>query len=246
MKISNLKANPKNPRIIKDDKFKKLVKSLQEFPEMMEKRPMVCVTDVDGKLFPLGGNMRLKALQELKYKEIPDEWVMLADEWTEEKRQEFVIKDNVGFGEWDWDELNADWDLQQLEEWGLDVPEKTDTERLSELKFESIYYEPKEKPNINLSDCIDSEKFDAKIEAIENSDLSNEKKEVLKMFAYRFLKIDFENVANYYFFNASEEEQKIMERLRLVLCDAGLNGFIEDDILRAHEEIEGWGDEADD
>ena len=65
MKISDLKANPKNPRIIKDDKFKKLVKSLQEFPEMMEKRPMVCVTDVDGKLFPLGGNMRLKALQDV-------------------------------------------------------------------------------------------------------------------------------------------------------------------------------------
>ena len=86
MKITDLKANPKNPRIIKDDKFKKLVKSLQEFPEMMEKRPMVCVTDVDGKLFPLGGNMRLKELQELKYKEIPDEWVMLADEWTEEKK----------------------------------------------------------------------------------------------------------------------------------------------------------------
>ena len=128
MKISDLKANPKNPRIIKDDKFKKLVKSLQEFPEMMEKRPMVCVTDVDGKLFPLGGNMRLKALQELKYKEIPDEWVMLADEWTEEKRQEFVIKDNVGFGEWDWDELNADWDLEQLEDWGLDVPELEEEE----------------------------------------------------------------------------------------------------------------------
>ena len=124
MKISDLKANPKNPRIIKDDKFKKLVKSLQEFPEMMEKRPMVCVTDtVDGKLFPLGGNMRLKALQELKYKDIPDTWVMLADEWTEEKRQEFVIKDNLSMGDWSWDELNADWDLQQLEEWGLDIPD---------------------------------------------------------------------------------------------------------------------------
>ena len=123
MKISNLKANPKNPRIIKDDKFKKLVKSLQDFPEMMEKRPMVCVTDVDGKLYPLGGNMRLKALQELKYKEIPDEWVMLADEWTEEKRQEFVVKDNLSMGEWDWDELNADWDLERLEEWGLDLPD---------------------------------------------------------------------------------------------------------------------------
>ena len=123
MKLSDLKANPKNPRITKDEKFKKLVKSLHEFPEMMAKRPMVCVTDVDGKLFPLGGNMRLKALQELKYKEIPDEWVMLADEWTEEQRNEFIIKDNVGFGEWDWDTLATDWDLEQLTDWGLDVPE---------------------------------------------------------------------------------------------------------------------------
>lgn len=121
MKISDLKANPKNPRIIKDDKFKKLVKSLQEFPEMMEKRPMVCVTDVDGKLFPLGGNMRLKALQELKYKEIPDEWVMLADEWTEEKRNRFTISDNVGFGEWDWEVLNVDWDIDMLADWGVDT-----------------------------------------------------------------------------------------------------------------------------
>ena len=128
MKISDLKANPKNPRIIKDDKFKKLVKSLQEFPEMMEKRPMVCVTDVDGKMFPLGGNMRLKALQELKYKEIPDEWVMLADDWTEEKRQEFVVKDNVGFGEWDWDVLNNDFCLEQLEDWGLELPELEEEE----------------------------------------------------------------------------------------------------------------------
>lgn len=246
MKLSQLKLNPNNPRLIKDDKFKKLVTSLREFPEMMEKRPMVCVTDTDGKLYPLGGNMRLRALQELKYKEIPDNWVMLADEWSEEKRKEFVIKDNVSFGEWDWDTLANEWDEILLDKWGLDVPKETDTERLSELKFESIYYEPEEKPNINLYDCIDTEKFDAKIEAIENSNLSDEKKNVLKMFAYRFLKIDFENVANYYFFNASEEEQKVMERLRLVLCDSGLNGFIEDDILRAHEEIEGWGDEADD
>ena len=80
MKLSKLKLNPSNPRIIKDDKFKKLVKSIQEFPEMMAKRPMVCVTDADGLLYPLGGNMRLKALNELKYKEIPDSWVILADE----------------------------------------------------------------------------------------------------------------------------------------------------------------------
>jgi len=122
MKLSQLKPNPANPRLIKDDKFKKLVKSLQDFPEMMEKRPMVCVTDTDGKLYPLGGNMRLRALQELKYKEIPDNWVMLADEWSEEKRREFTIKDNAGFGEWDFDELANSWDSEPLSDWGVDVP----------------------------------------------------------------------------------------------------------------------------
>lgn len=123
MKISQIKPNPNNPRLIKDDKFKKLVQSLDEFPKMMEKRPIVCVTDVDGKIYPLGGNMRLKALNELKYKEIPDNWILMADEWTEEERREFVIKDNVGFGEWNWEELANEWDAEKLEEWGLDVPD---------------------------------------------------------------------------------------------------------------------------
>lgn len=126
MKVSKIKANPSNPRVIKDEKFKKLVKSLQEFPEMMEKRPMVCVTDVDGRIYPLGGNMRLRAIQELGMKEIPDTWVMLADDWTEDKRREFTIKDNVGFGEWNWDDLANEWDAELLQDWGLDVwqPEK--------------------------------------------------------------------------------------------------------------------------
>lgn len=122
MKITDIKPNPNNPRIIKDDKFQKLVKSIQEFPEMMAKRPIVCVTDVDGKLYPLGGNMRLKAIQELKYKTIPDEWITLADDWTAEQRSEFVIKDNIGYGEWDWEQLANEWDEQNLSEWGLNIP----------------------------------------------------------------------------------------------------------------------------
>jgi hypothetical protein len=121
LKLTALKPNPQNPRIIKDDKFKKLVKSLEGFPEMMDKRPMVCVTDVDGKLFPLGGNMRLRAIQELGMKEIPDTWVTLADDWTEEKRKEFTIKDNASFGEWDWESLANEWDSEQLSDWGVDV-----------------------------------------------------------------------------------------------------------------------------
>ena len=123
MKLSKIKSNPNNPRIIKDDKFKKLVQSIKEFPEMIEKRPMVCVTDIDGLIYPLGGNMRLKALKELNYKDIPDNWIVMADDWTEEKRKEFVIKDNVGFGEWDWDDLANNWDAEQLTDWGLDIPD---------------------------------------------------------------------------------------------------------------------------
>lgn len=117
--IAEIKPNPKNPRVIKDDKFAKLVKSITDFPQMLEKRPLVCFTDVDGKLVVLGGNMRLKAAKEVGLKELP---VVLADDWNEEQKNEFLIKDNVGFGEWQWDELAADWDAQQLQDWGLDLP----------------------------------------------------------------------------------------------------------------------------
>src|SRR5574344_1855089 len=154
MKITDLKLNPNNPRIIKDDKFKKLVTSLSEFPEMMEKRPMVCVTDADGKLYPLGGNMRLRALKELKYKEIPDSWIMLADEWSEEKRKEFTIKDNVGFGEWDFDTLGNEWNVEELSEWGLDIPMLNHKDEQQEIEYlfniELPFYIPSEDlPNVN-------------------------------------------------------------------------------------------------
>ena len=119
VKISEVKPNPKNPRVIKDGKFQKLVKSIQEFPDMLNKRPLIVFTDVDDKYVVLGGNMRLKALNELKYKEIP---VIVADEWTEEQKHEFLIKDNVGFGEWDWDSLANEWDVEKLDDWGLNIP----------------------------------------------------------------------------------------------------------------------------
>ena len=158
MKLSDIKPNPNNPRVIKDEKFKKLVTSLREFPEMMEKRPMVCVTDTDGKLYPLGGNMRLKALQELKYKEIPDAWIMLADEWSEEKRKEFTIKDNVGFGEWDWDMLANEWDVEELTEWGVDIPNfELDEEKEEKDLSDSI--EIGYKIEINCSSEFEQEKL---------------------------------------------------------------------------------------
>ena len=130
MKISELKPNPNNPRKIEPAKLEKLVDSIRTFPEMMSKRPMVCVTDVDGKLYPLGGNQRLKAITTLKMKEIPDNWVILADEWTIEQRNEFLIKDNLSVGEWDWDILQAEYNVDELAEWGLELPTFDEPEML--------------------------------------------------------------------------------------------------------------------
>ena len=117
--VSKLKANPTNPRVLRDEKFAKLKASIQSFPDMLNYRGIVAVTDTDGKFMVLGGNMRLRAMQDLGIKEVP---VMIADHWTEEQRREFIIKDNVGFGEWDWDNLANEWDAEQLAEWGLDLP----------------------------------------------------------------------------------------------------------------------------
>lgn len=116
VKITEVKMNPNNPRIIKDEKFHKLVKSIQEFPKMLEIRPIV----VNQDMIVLGGNMRLKACKEAGLKEVS---IVMADDLTEEEQRQFIIKDNVGFGEWDWEMLANEWDSDKLEEWGLDIPE---------------------------------------------------------------------------------------------------------------------------
>jgi hypothetical protein len=133
--INKIKPNPKNPRTIKDDKFNKLVKSIQEFPQMLEKRQLVCFTDTDGMFVVLGGNMRLKAAKEVGLKELP---ILLADDWTEEQKQEFLIKDNVGFGERNWEELHADWDVELLDEWGLDVPNWAEGHEINNLSEDDL------------------------------------------------------------------------------------------------------------
>ena len=123
--ISKVRANPNNPRIIKDDKFQKLVKSIQEFPQMLDIRPIV----VNEDMIVLGGNMRLKACLEAGIKEVA---IIKATDLTEEQQKEFIIKDNVGFGEWDWNDLANNWDSDKLEEWGLDIPGFENVEDLGE------------------------------------------------------------------------------------------------------------------
>ena len=120
VKISKVKPNESNPRFIKDNKFKKLVKSIKDFPEMLKLRPIV----VNKDMVVLGGNMRLKACKEAGLKEV---YILKADDLTEEQQQEFIVKDNVGFGEWDWDMLANIWDNQLLADWGLDVLELEDS-----------------------------------------------------------------------------------------------------------------------
>ena len=115
MNITDIISNPNNPRIIKDDKFKKLCQSIKEFPKMLELRPIV----IDENNMVLGGNMRLKACIEVGLKEVP---TIQAKDLTEEQKKEFIIKDNVGFGEWNWDDLANEWNVEDLSNWGLDLP----------------------------------------------------------------------------------------------------------------------------
>jgi len=115
VKIGLVKNNPNNPRVIKDDKFKKLVTSVKEFPAMLEIRPIV----VNDEMIVLVGNMRLRACIEAGLKEV---YIIKASELTPEQEKEFIIKDNVGFGEWNWDDLANSWDTEQLTEWGIDLP----------------------------------------------------------------------------------------------------------------------------
>jgi hypothetical protein len=123
--IKEVKSNTANPRIIKDAKFKQLVQSIKEFPEMLELRPIV----VNADMVVLGGNMRLKACIDAGLKEVP---IIIADSLDEAKQKEFIIKDNVGFGEWDWNVLANEWEVEELEHWGLDLPLDQQIDNLQE------------------------------------------------------------------------------------------------------------------
>ena len=182
VKIELVLLNKDNPRLIRDDKFKKLVKSIEEFPEMLKIRPIV----VDENMTALGGNMRLKACLELGMKEV---YVIKANDLTEDQKKEFIIKDNVGFGEWDWDVLGSDWNIETLDDWGLettgfitedinDVIEKDNDFHIPELTDDEIKIKEGDVIEINANGlihkliCGDSTKEESLIELM-GSDLSD-------------------------------------------------------------------------
>ena len=138
LKINQLIPNKENPRIIKDDKFKKLVQSIKDFPEMLELRPIV----VDEEMIILGGNMRYRACVEVGLKEVP---VKIAKGLSKEKKDEFILKDNLSFGTWDWDMIGNEWNNQKLGEWGMDVWQP------------DIDYEPSLNPSTEYSDVTKEE-----------------------------------------------------------------------------------------
>jgi len=151
VKISKVISNENNPRFIKDDKFKKLVKSIKEFPEMLKLRPIV----VNSDMVVLGGNMRLKACKEAGLKEV---YILKADDLTEEQQREFIVKDNVGFGDWDWDILANEWDSTQLEDWGLELMQFQE-EDIKEKKDLSDSINSSFRLEIELENEIEQEKL---------------------------------------------------------------------------------------
>lgn len=143
--ISEIKPNDNNPRFITDAKFKKLVKSIKDFPEMLETRPLV----IDEDFIVLGGNMRLKALKSAGVFEVP---VYQVKGWTKQKKQEFIIKDNIGYGQWDWDSLSNGWDEKLLNDWALDIPEFTDVDDFgTDFELNSEEKSPFEQQTYTLS-----------------------------------------------------------------------------------------------
>ena len=139
--INSIRNNPINPRLVNTAKFEKLKQSIQDFPEMLELRPIV----IDNEGYILGGNMRYKALIDLGHTEVP---VVVAEHITKEQEKEFIIKDNLGFGDWDWDILANEWDSVELEDWGLDVWQNQD----------DIFANIDDEPNEELKKIVEEDK----------------------------------------------------------------------------------------
>jgi hypothetical protein len=226
-KISEIKLNPENPRIIKDDKFQKLVQSIKNFPEMLEIRPIV----VNSEMIILGGNMRYKACVEAGLKTVP---IIIADNLTEEQQREFLIKDNVSGGEWDFEVLRNEWDNEKLDEWGLDLPGLIDDDGTYTTKVESPIYEPKgEKPK--ESELYNLGKYNELMDKINASNLSDEKKLFLQFAATRHIEFNYGKIAEFYS-HEDKEAQELMEDSALVIID--YNKAIELGFVKLFDDLE--------
>tara|TARA_R100000654_G_scaffold12032_4_gene26172 strand:- start:10177 stop:10893 length:717 start_codon:yes stop_codon:yes gene_type:complete len=234
--INKIKENPDNPRTITEDKFKKLVKSLKELPDMINVRPIV----IDENMIVLGGNMRLRAMKQAGIKKVP---VHQVKNWSDEQKKQFIIKDNTSFGEWDWDILANEWDLDLLDDWGLDLNKTLLEENPYTKKIEAPKYEAGEtKPN--LKECYNIDKYNALVKNINDSKLNKNLKEFLLLSATRFITLDFSKIADLYP-HLNKDEQNLFEEQALVIIDfekaiesgyVNLNKKITQQYLDEHQE----------
>jgi hypothetical protein len=220
LNIKDIKPNQENPRKISNGQLDKLKKSIQQFPEMLELRPLV----IDENNVVLGGNMRLKALQELGVTEVS---IKRVENFTEDQKREFIIKDNIGYGEWDFDVLDINWNKELLLEWGLDfIGEEQDDEKYTR-KIEAPTYSPSnEVPEINS--LVDVKKKQEMITKIQNANITQEEKLFLTTASNRHLVFDYAKIADYYS-HASKEMQELMEESALIIIDynkAIENGYV--------------------
>jgi hypothetical protein len=232
VKISDLSPNtgqveglPKNPRFIKDERYKKLLKSIKDDPEMLELREVI-VYKYKGTLIIIAGNMRFRACKELGFKEIPCK--ILPEDTPVEKLKAYVIKDNVAFGENDFELLEMDWDVEQLEEWGLEMPKDKDVNEEDLFDIEIPFYTPSEiEPDVNeLADLSKTKKLIDKINSLE---ITEDLKEILKARACFFTDFNFQKIADY-FSKENKEVQEVFKDLGLVILapkEALEKGFIE-------------------
>lgn len=243
LKLSDLEPNkgqleglPKNPRIIKDNRFKALKKSIEDSPEFLKLRELIVYPTEGEKFIVIAGNQRLAACKDLKISEVPCK--ILPASTSIEKLKEYTIKDNVSFGEMDWEVIKDDWDLETVSNWG-EVVEWDPKER--DQKQEDVYskkisipnYEPKGE-KYKTTELTDNTRYKDLIRSIEKSKVSEEEKEFLKIAATRHYEISFNKVAEYYA-TASKEMQNLMEAQALVIID--FNEAIENGYVRLSEDI---------
>ena len=235
---------PKNPRFIKDDRYLALKKSIEEAPEMLSIREIVVYPLENGHYVVIGGNMRLRACQEIGYKELPCKILPL--ETPVAKLREYTIKDNIAFGSNDWDVIANEWDTEELSEWGMELPDFAvdDTPiEPEENKDETQYSRNIEIPTYQITgaeptiaECVAVSAVKKLIKQIDESNVSEEQKEMLRICAYRHAVIHFDNIAEYYA-HQDKEMQNLMEENALVIIDfdrAIEKGFVDmtDKLLR--------------
>ena len=238
--ISSITENAANPRTINKHKFQKLVNSVREFPEMLSLRPIV----VNKDNVILGGNMRYKACKELGLKEV---YIIQATDLDDKQAQEFIVKDNVGFGEWDWDILANDWNVKELEEWGLDgfpFEDVNEDENIYTQKVEAPKYEASEtKPT--QDEIYNEDKVKELIKNIGLSSATKDEKEFLIKAAYRHTVFNYKKIADFYA-HATKEVQGLMEDSALVIIDfkkAIENGYIALNENITNQYLEDYGSE---